>query len=254
MTTPAHAVSPIPRRGFLKLFGLIATGFAQPKPTNTKQIKKQKFNAKRFSATNWYNRQSCIKRGLGCPDVSILESLSKILEVSILELLNGEDISEEQVSVSSTNQYIKNTVDYSKDQVNHWKLLFSKVLLGLILFIGILLIFLNIINIYNINKEITYDYSSSSGDIEYFKDMAFNIKNNILIIKSKQGIYSSDDYAQMLDIVNKIDNHISSLNIFKYAEEKRKLKLNDLYVFNHDTYGEIAGMELLFNLYKYDKI
>lgn len=174
--------------------------------------------------------------------------------MSILELLNGEDISEEQVPVSSTNQYIKNTVDYSKDQVNHWKLLFSKVLLGLILFIGILLIFLNIINIYNINKEITYDYSSSSGDIEYFKNMAFNIKNNILIIKSKQGIYSSDDYAQMLDIVNKIDNHISSLNIFKYAEEKRKLKLNDLYVFNHDTYGEIAGMELLFNLYKYDKI
>ena len=30
------------------------------------------------------------ERGLGCPDISLLEDLSKILDISIVELLNGE--------------------------------------------------------------------------------------------------------------------------------------------------------------------
>lgn len=49
------------------------------------------------------------ERGLGCPDVSVLENLSKILDVSILDLLNGEEIDNSKINVDNTEIYIKNT-------------------------------------------------------------------------------------------------------------------------------------------------
>ena len=36
------------------------------------------------------------ERGKGCPDISLLEDLSKILDVSIIELLKGEKINKKE--------------------------------------------------------------------------------------------------------------------------------------------------------------
>ena len=56
------------------------------------------------------------ERGLGCPDVSILEQLSKTLNVSILEILKGRTIENEMIKVTEMNDYVKETVEYSKNQ------------------------------------------------------------------------------------------------------------------------------------------
>ena len=45
------------------------------------------------------------ERGKGCPDISLLEELSKILDVSIIELLKGEKISKKE-KIEKKNCYI----------------------------------------------------------------------------------------------------------------------------------------------------
>lgn len=56
------------------------------------------------------------ERGLGCPDVSILETLANILGVSILEILKGRKIENEIIKVTEMNDYVKETLDYSNTQ------------------------------------------------------------------------------------------------------------------------------------------
>ena len=67
---------------------------------NTEKI--GKFIAQKRKEKNYTQKELALKlgvtdravskweRGLGCPDISLLEDLSKILDISIVELLNGE--------------------------------------------------------------------------------------------------------------------------------------------------------------------
>ena len=56
------------------------------------------------------------ERGLGCPDVSILEVLASTLDVSILEILKGRPIENEIIKVTEANDYVKESLNYSKVQ------------------------------------------------------------------------------------------------------------------------------------------
>ena len=53
------------------------------------------------------------ERGIGCPDVSILEILSKELDVSVLELLKGRKIENEVIKVTEADDYVKDTFKVS---------------------------------------------------------------------------------------------------------------------------------------------
>lgn len=53
------------------------------------------------------------ERGLGCPDISILEVLAKELNVSVLELLKGRKIENEVIKVTEADDYVKDTFKVS---------------------------------------------------------------------------------------------------------------------------------------------
>ena len=57
------------------------------------------------------------ERGLGCPDISLLESLSKILDVTILELLHGKEIKDKE----KENQVIVNILHKNSKTLKIWK-------------------------------------------------------------------------------------------------------------------------------------
>ena len=78
------------------------------------------------SVSNW-------ERGKNMPDLSLLEPLSKILDISINELLMGEDIRED--NNENYEQSVINTINYSKNKMDKLvkKISFSIVMLGLIL-------------------------------------------------------------------------------------------------------------------------
>ena len=54
------------------------------------------------------------ERGQGCPDVSILEILSKELGCSILELLKGREIENEVIPVTAADDYVRDSMNISK--------------------------------------------------------------------------------------------------------------------------------------------
>ena len=57
------------------------------------------------------------ERGQGCPDVSILEILSKELDCSILELLKGREIENEVIPVTEADDYIKEGMKIEGEKV-----------------------------------------------------------------------------------------------------------------------------------------
>ena len=54
------------------------------------------------------------ERGQGCPDVSILEILSKEFGCSILELLKGREIENEVIPVTEADDYVRGSMNISK--------------------------------------------------------------------------------------------------------------------------------------------
>lgn len=78
------------------------------------------------SVSNW-------ERGKNMPDLSLLEPLSKLLNISINELLMGEDIRED--NNENYKQSVINTINYSKNKMDKLvkKISFFIIMLGLIL-------------------------------------------------------------------------------------------------------------------------
>lgn len=72
--------------------------------------------------------------GRGCPDISMLESLSSTLEVSIVEILNGK----RQTEKENNDMILKTSIDYSQKSFNEK----SKYHTGFMMVLGLLLIVL----------------------------------------------------------------------------------------------------------------
>lgn len=66
------------------------------------------------------NAVSKWERGLGLMDLSLLQPLSQILEVSVTELLNGERIIPEEISKKSEEVLVE-TIDYSSKKIKNFK-------------------------------------------------------------------------------------------------------------------------------------
>ncbi len=57
------------------------------------------------------------ERGIGCPDISLLEPLSEIFEVSILELLHGKKLDK----VKDENKVVLQVLQTKKRKIRIWK-------------------------------------------------------------------------------------------------------------------------------------
>ena len=116
------------------------------------------------------------ERGLGCPDISLLEDLSKILDVSILELLKGEKIdnkrliSNEDIINSMYTQKIT-TIEKVKNISNFIAII------SVIIFVLIVVV-TNIKSIYMLNKTYNmHEYSEINIYNEYQEKVELILKN-----------------------------------------------------------------------------
>lgn len=84
------------------------------------------------------NAVSKWERGLCLMDASLFKPVCKILGISIVELLNGEKISQEEIK-SKTDDTIKNTIDYSNNKIkkNRIKNIIYTILIIVIFCIGL---------------------------------------------------------------------------------------------------------------------
>ena len=183
------------------------------------------------------------ERGLGCPDISILEVLSNILGVSILELLKGRNIEGEVIPVVEADDYLKNTINYSKKSLNKKILdLLTIIIVGITSFIVII----NINHIMYLNKEYEYDFSNN----EILEDIN-KIENNINTIKNTNNIFDNTDYKNLNELLNSYYNKIISNSILKYNGIK-KFKLKDLNQLDNELPGFLEILSSYKILEKYD--
>ena len=191
------------------------------------------------------------ERGLGCPDVSILEVLADILDVSILELLKGRMIENEVIKVTEMNDYVKETINYSKHTTKEKiKKLVNKIIIISVVFISCLLFVLNIINIYKLNKTYKYDFTNNNEQVKKLKDNYKKLENNIEIIKNNQGIFSDKDYKKIKEC---LDNLVSNIQFVNYNSNK-EFKMVDINYMNYKYRNyPIDNIEIARILEQYDK-
>lgn len=189
------------------------------------------------------------ERGKGCPDVSILEILAKELNTSILEILKGRIIENEIIKITEANDYIVETVNYSKEQnKDKIKKLIEKIISAIIIFIVTLLILLNINHIIYLNQKHSFDFNN-----DYIINMKTNIdklEKNIKIIKRNQGKYSTEEYNQIISTTDILLQSSKSIPVLNYKGVKQ-LSLNDLYVLDQISYTTVDVINTYQILEKY---
>lgn len=165
------------------------------------------------------------ERGLGCPDVSLLENLSKILDVSIVEILNGEDLKDE-----IKNKHIINSINYSKESYKlKIKSNLNVILTSIIFFVSSLLIVFNINNYYKLNKKYKIDDYSVINKDKY--DKYYNI------IINNQGKYTNEEYKKIINYVKDSKERIDKLYNDYY--DKKYYTMKDYYKFKGKYYNDI---------------
>ncbi len=187
------------------------------------------------------------ERGLGCPDVSILEILANELDISILELLKGRTIENEIIKVTEANDYLKETINYTK---NKTKEIINKVIVFLTISISIILLILNIENIISLNKKYEYDFNNKT--VIEMKEQLKTLKNNISIIENNQGKYTKEEHEEIKQDLKYIEKQIEKSKILTY-ENKVSLSVKDIYIIDDNILNDLQEIKLLKNIEKYNE-
>ncbi len=186
------------------------------------------------------------ERGLGCPDVSILEILAKELDTSILEILKGRTIENEIIKVAEANDYVKETIKYTR---NKSKETINKIIIFLTISISLLLLILNIENIISLNKIYEYDFNNET--VIEMKEQLKQLKTNIELIEQNQGKYEDEEYDEIINDLKYVKEQINNSKILKY-EDKIKFTMKDLYLIDDSTILDIYGFKIIKKLEKYN--
>jgi transcriptional regulator with XRE-family HTH domain len=172
------------------------------------------------------NAVSKWERGISMMDVSLLKPVSELLKISIVELLNGERIKQDDIK-NKTEDTIKSTIEYSNNRIkkNRVKNIFFTILIILVLstciFFGYKLVLLHK---YTLEKPDNVD------------EVVKGLKNSKEIKVYKRTISESDYFV----IENfKIRNDFKDFE-FKYKEGENLP--GRIYVYNKEENGEKIGI------------
>lgn len=173
------------------------------------------------------------ERGQGCPDVSILEILSKELGCSILELLKGREIENEVIPVTEADDYVRDSMQLS-NKITKEKIvsITNKIIISSIIFILLLLSYLNVMQVVYSTKKHT-----SEGNRFFYKEYKKKIdllENNLDIIKNNKGKFSNDDYKYIVEELDKMVGSIKNRKLYSYILDGKDIvyTVNDFYVFS----------------------
>lgn len=157
------------------------------------------------------------ERGKGCPDVSLLEDLSKILDVSIIELLRGEKIKNKEKIEKEELVY---SMNYAKEstKIKMYKAL-NNIIITLIFVVILALAFNNLKIAILMNHHYYPNSMFIDGNIDS-QNLFSDIEKKIELIKKDNSYKSKEDVNQIIDIIE--NNFI----------EEEKLYNAEYYTFN----------------------
>lgn len=143
------------------------------------------------------------ERGLNCPDISLLDDLSQILEVSVIEILKGRRLDKDELV---NNKELVETMSFAnknlKQKIKKGLDLISITIIG---FIALLLLFYNVKGFYYSNKTYKINMDNSSEHEQAYTEKYINkLSNYINLIENNQGIYTDEEYKLIRELVNDI--------------------------------------------------
>lgn len=191
------------------------------------------------------------EREICCPDISLLEDLSKILDIPIHNLISGKRNKEK-----ITEDTITNTIKYANDSIR--KKIFrisNNILIGIIIISLTLLVFFNIKLQIQFNRKYKTDYFplNLNSCLVNFDE----IKNNVETIFNNQGIYTDEDYKYIVNSVKEFKDNIlidKDKKLFKkeyYSYEEIMDCYNRLQ--NYNIYTSLYRSYIYYKLINYDK-
>lgn len=180
------------------------------------------------------------ERGLSLPDISLLDNLSSILGVSVVEILKGERIKD-----ISNDEEVIHSLEYAKvsfkEKINN---IFNIASITIILVIMSILLFNNI-KVYLIQgikyyPNIWYDN----------RDVISDVEKNINLIKNDKGKYTEDEYKQIISFIKDItdiekDKDMFNREYYKYNDFKI---VSEKYLIIHSGL-DIVGIENILEKY-----
>lgn len=205
------------------------------------------------------------ERGLSCPDISLLDDLSKILDVSVLEILKGRKLNKDELI---NNKELVETMTFTSNNLkNKAKKITDLISLFIILFISIFLISNNIKGIYYTYKNYTtLNYIDPSVAQLKFTERIRRVQIKIELIQNNQGIYSDEEYELIKEFVNDLE-HLTNKNIEKKLISKKHIKIKDVNEFydnisiydingydGNNNYKNIYKAILKYDINKYDNM
>lgn len=154
----------------------------------TQKMLAEKLNITDRAVSRW-------ERGKGCPDISLLEPLSEILDVSILELLHGEN------NIENENEVVMEILKKNENKIKIWKIItFVLLNIFMILFLYLFSCYFLLPKIIS-NQEDTFYLNSTTG----YNDNLYK-KEDIVIFEKK-----NIEEAEIGDII------LFDYNNYKYA-------------------------------------
>lgn len=191
------------------------------------------------------------ERGLGCPDVSLLENLSIALEVTILEILKGRYISKDEITNDDINDLVLETVNYSKKEINKkYKNIILNMLMVIIIIIVSFISMLNVLHISYLNKKEYFNFDNVQT--EKINNNLAILGQKINLIKSSRMKYEEKDLKEIIKIFEDNIAKIKENPLLNY-KGSQYFKLNDLYVIDNypiNTIFLVNGYNILEKYYK----
>lgn len=188
------------------------------------------------------NAVSKWERGLCLMDMSLLEPLSKILDISIVELLNGRKIENEVIPISEVDDYIRDSVQISGEITKNKILsIINKVIVTSIVFLVLLLAYLNITQIsYMSRKNIMKINNTDNKEIKNKEEM---IEKKLEIIKNNRGKFSKDDHSFIYMRLMSMFDSLKNRKLYKYVRNREDIvySVNDIIILSE---GEIRYSEI----------
>ena len=168
------------------------------------------------------------ERGLGFPDVSLLEDLSTTLNISILELIKGEAI-DNDINIETEN-YIKETLSITENEhLRKRKELINKIFSFIIIGISIIILILNLFQVINLNK--TYTHTINPHDKVILQNKLDEIEFKYQIINNNKGKYSDNDYKLIMLYLEEIINNFKKEDLF--TKDTITYKTLDIYMLEY---------------------
>ncbi len=120
------------------------------------------------------------ERGISLPDITILEKISKIFNVSVAELIKGEKFTSAN-NISKYNEAIIDSIEFetNKNKIHKKRTIIVGIVINIIILLVLLIFFLN-----NYNNVIAYKFSGWSKNFSFYLGNVIYSKgyNNSIII------------------------------------------------------------------------